>query len=384
MAKAPWGRFPGRGYEARGRIALKVLGRDLADDERFRRRFLRESKLAASLDHPHVVPILDAGEEGGVLYLAMEHVEGVDLREAPPAARPTESRARDRRRGAGRRGPRRCARGGARAPGRKARQHPPPRRARRRARACATSGSLVTSRRPAASQRTVASWARSTTSHRSRSRAATSTAEPTSTRSAASFECLAGSRLDRESELGRLRPLNEPPPRLDLAPELPRHSTTSSRTRSRSRPPRGTRRAPSWSAPRAPRCRTDAGTRRRRRRRMGVAAVAGIVAAGAAVGASRWYEAVPAGATGDHADVDREHALGHRADYERILGHAIPVNQPPDIPVRPAASTRRSRSRTRSGPSSPTGSRARRPSSSPGTRSTRPRRASVRAPRSTN
>ena len=62
------------------RVALKVLVRDLAEDERFRRRFLRESKLAASLDHPHVVPIVDAGEEEGVLYLSMELVEGLDLR----------------------------------------------------------------------------------------------------------------------------------------------------------------------------------------------------------------------------------------------------------------------------------------------------------------
>ncbi len=64
-----------------GRVALKVLVRELADDERFRRRFLRESKLAASLDHPHVVPVLDAGEEDGVLFLAMAYVEGSDLRE---------------------------------------------------------------------------------------------------------------------------------------------------------------------------------------------------------------------------------------------------------------------------------------------------------------
>ena len=64
-----------------GRVALKVLVRELADDERFRRRFLRESKLAASLDHPNVVPVLDAGEEDGVLFLAMAYVEGSDLRE---------------------------------------------------------------------------------------------------------------------------------------------------------------------------------------------------------------------------------------------------------------------------------------------------------------
>src|SRR5262249_52541354 len=64
-----------------GDVALKVLARDLAEDERFRRRFLRESRLAASLDHPHVVPIGAAGEDDGVLYLAMERVDGVDLRE---------------------------------------------------------------------------------------------------------------------------------------------------------------------------------------------------------------------------------------------------------------------------------------------------------------
>jgi hypothetical protein len=64
-----------------GQVALKVLVRGLAEDERFRRRFLRESRLAASLDHPHVIPIVDAGEEDGVLYLAMELVSGLDLRE---------------------------------------------------------------------------------------------------------------------------------------------------------------------------------------------------------------------------------------------------------------------------------------------------------------
>src|SRR5262245_35534543 len=64
-----------------GLVALKVLGRELAEDERFRRRFLRESKLAASLDHPNVVPIVEAGEDDGALYLAMRRVEGVDLRE---------------------------------------------------------------------------------------------------------------------------------------------------------------------------------------------------------------------------------------------------------------------------------------------------------------
>jgi len=62
-------------------VALKLLGDELTHDERFRQRFLRESELAASLDHPHVVPTLASGEDGGRLYLAMEYVEGSDLRE---------------------------------------------------------------------------------------------------------------------------------------------------------------------------------------------------------------------------------------------------------------------------------------------------------------
>jgi ABC-type transport system substrate-binding protein/tRNA A-37 threonylcarbamoyl transferase component Bud32/DNA-binding beta-propeller fold protein YncE len=63
------------------RVALKLLAPELARDERFRRRFLRESQLAATLDHPHIVPTLVSGEEDGTLYLAMAYVEGSDLRE---------------------------------------------------------------------------------------------------------------------------------------------------------------------------------------------------------------------------------------------------------------------------------------------------------------
>jgi serine/threonine-protein kinase len=60
-------------------VALKVIAPELAEDERFRNRFLRESKIAASLDHPHVVPIHRAGEESGLLFIAMRYVEGTDL-----------------------------------------------------------------------------------------------------------------------------------------------------------------------------------------------------------------------------------------------------------------------------------------------------------------
>src|SRR6476469_5161545 len=63
------------------KVAVKVLAPELAADERFRKRFLTESQLAASLDHPNIVPIYAAGEEDGLLYLAMRYVEGYDLRE---------------------------------------------------------------------------------------------------------------------------------------------------------------------------------------------------------------------------------------------------------------------------------------------------------------
>src|SRR6185312_2384695 len=65
----------------RQRVALKVLDPELARDERFRQRFLRESQVASSLDHPNIVTTFASGDEGGVLYLAMEYVDGVDLRE---------------------------------------------------------------------------------------------------------------------------------------------------------------------------------------------------------------------------------------------------------------------------------------------------------------
>ena len=61
-------------------VALKLVAPELAEDEVFRRRFLREPKLAAALDHPNVVPIYEAGEHEGRLYLAMRFVDGSDMR----------------------------------------------------------------------------------------------------------------------------------------------------------------------------------------------------------------------------------------------------------------------------------------------------------------
>ncbi len=63
------------------RVALKLLPADRAGDARFRARFLRESRQAAAIDHPSIVPVHDAGEANGVLYIAMRYVEGADLRQ---------------------------------------------------------------------------------------------------------------------------------------------------------------------------------------------------------------------------------------------------------------------------------------------------------------
>jgi serine/threonine protein kinase len=61
------------------RVALKVLAPELAADDVFRRRFLRESRIAAGIDHPNIIPIYEAGEDGGLLYITMRYVEGSDL-----------------------------------------------------------------------------------------------------------------------------------------------------------------------------------------------------------------------------------------------------------------------------------------------------------------
>jgi serine/threonine-protein kinase len=62
------------------KAALKLLASELADDESFRQRFISESELAASLDHPNVIPIFEAGEAQGVLFIAMRYVKTIDLK----------------------------------------------------------------------------------------------------------------------------------------------------------------------------------------------------------------------------------------------------------------------------------------------------------------
>jgi serine/threonine protein kinase len=75
--------------ESLGRlVALKVLAPALVDDQAFRERFIRESRAAAAVDHPYIIPVYSAGEADGVLYLAMRYVSGGDLRSVCSSAGP--------------------------------------------------------------------------------------------------------------------------------------------------------------------------------------------------------------------------------------------------------------------------------------------------------
>lgn len=73
-------------YKARQRsldrdVALKVIREEIASEPEYRERFMREAKLAASVDHPHIVTVYDVGDEDGKLYLAMQWINGSDLRQ---------------------------------------------------------------------------------------------------------------------------------------------------------------------------------------------------------------------------------------------------------------------------------------------------------------
>ena len=61
-------------------VALKLMAPGVAADEEFRQRFIRESRAAAAVDDPHIIPVFEAGEAGGVLFIAMRYVPGGDAR----------------------------------------------------------------------------------------------------------------------------------------------------------------------------------------------------------------------------------------------------------------------------------------------------------------
>ncbi|MFJ5309294.1 serine/threonine-protein kinase [Streptomyces sp. NPDC088350] len=71
-------------------VALKLLAPELARNDTFRKRFTHESRVAAAIDHPHIVPVFEAGETDGVLYIAMRYVSGSDLRHLLDRAGPLE------------------------------------------------------------------------------------------------------------------------------------------------------------------------------------------------------------------------------------------------------------------------------------------------------
>ena len=62
------------------RVALKVLAPGLTADTAFRTRFIRESRAAAAVDHPNIIPVYDAGDAGGFLFISMRYVQGGDVR----------------------------------------------------------------------------------------------------------------------------------------------------------------------------------------------------------------------------------------------------------------------------------------------------------------
>ncbi len=69
-------------------VALKVIRPEIAGSGDYQARFLREARLAAAVNHPHIVPVFDFGEHAGRLYLAMQWIDGVELRRLMDGGRP--------------------------------------------------------------------------------------------------------------------------------------------------------------------------------------------------------------------------------------------------------------------------------------------------------
>jgi serine/threonine protein kinase len=72
------------------RVALKILAPEISRDEHFRTRFVRESRIAAGIEHPNIIPIYEAGEADGDLFIAMRYVGGTDLEELIKRGGPLE------------------------------------------------------------------------------------------------------------------------------------------------------------------------------------------------------------------------------------------------------------------------------------------------------
>src|ERR1700749_3990014 len=72
--------FRARDERLRRHVALKILSPALGADEDFRHRFIRESRSAAAVDDPHIIPVFEAGEADEGVFIAMPYVPGGDVR----------------------------------------------------------------------------------------------------------------------------------------------------------------------------------------------------------------------------------------------------------------------------------------------------------------
>src|SRR6185503_6929320 len=74
-------------------VALKLLAPERVADAKFAQRFTHEAQALAALNHPNIVTVYDFGQAGGFYFLLMEFVDGVNLRQAMKAGRPTPEQA---------------------------------------------------------------------------------------------------------------------------------------------------------------------------------------------------------------------------------------------------------------------------------------------------